>query len=102
MEHSYLHPKATTPLSQQIEQALPNDPELKQLWGNFRCDPSGFLSISHTGELDVDSIKAVLRVCKDLYAEALADYKLHPHGIRERNLDKAKMLRRQQQRRNSQ
>ncbi|WP_222428088.1 hypothetical protein [Sporomusa sp. KB1] len=99
MDHSYLIKNVETPLSQQIEQAAQNDPEIKKLWSYVRLRQPGFISILGSAESDTESIKLLLQSLKHSHEIALADFKLHPHGNRQRNLLKAKELKRVKTRR---
>jgi len=94
MDYSYLIKNASTHLSQQIEESALNDPEIKELWSYVRLRQPDFISIMGSSESDPEDIKLLLQSLKHTYEIALADFKLHPHGNRERNLFKAKAIKR--------
>ena len=93
MDHSYLIKNVNTHLSQRIEEAAQHDPELKELWSYVRLRQPDFISIMGSAESDPEDIKLLLQSLKHSYEIALADFKLHPHGNRQRNLFKAKGIR---------
>lgn len=90
MEHSYLIKDTSTKLSQQIDQSAQNDIEIKELWAYVKLRQPNFISILGSPESDSESIKLLLQSLKRSYEIALADFKAHPHGNRERNVFKAK------------
>ncbi|MDD4601585.1 hypothetical protein SDC9_04181 [bioreactor metagenome] len=92
MDHSYLVKNVSTPLSQQINQLAQNDPETKELWNYIKFRQPDFISILGSPESDSESIKSLLQCLKHAYQLALADFKAHPHGNREKNIFKVRNM----------